>query len=422
MQHQVYHEQLPNGISLIVVPIASTATVTSIVLMGVGSRYESDHQRGLAHFTEHLVFKGGKKYPTAQLIAQTLDGIGGEFNAFTGQEYTGFFTKTDSAHAELGLDVLADMTLHATFPADELEKEKGVIVEEFNMYEDMPMRKVGHVLMDLLFGDTPLGRQILGTKESVVAFTREDFIKYREQFYFGSQCTIAVAGAVTPEQVKEWVWARFQEMPKGQAYEPIPGVWGTERVKLDVRKSEQSHLILAAKAFSYNDPKQPILRVLNTVLGSTMSSRLFVSVREQQGLCYYVRSGTDTYRETGFICASAGVDNQRFPQAVEAIVKELRKMRDELVSPEELDRAKQHLKGKAAMTFESSEEVAEYYGIQDLEEHSQETVEDYLRKVDMVTAEQIQELAQELFQTDHLRLAAVGPYTDTASIEALLVI
>ncbi len=423
MQHQVYHEQLPNGISLIVVPLANTATVTSMVFMGVGSRNESDEQQGLAHFTEHMVFKGGRKYTTAQMVAQTLDTVGGEFNAFTSQEFTGFYTKTDASHTELGLDVLSDMTLHATFPAEELEKEKGVIVEEINMYEDMPMRKVGHVLMELLFGDTALGRQILGTKESVTGFGREDFVRYREQFYRGSMCTVAIAGDITPEKAKELVSQYFAELPNGDPYTAPQAQWQeNRRVLLEEKKSEQTHLIIAAKAFPTGDPRQPIFRVLNTILGSTMSSRLFVSVREQQGLCYYVRSGTDTYQDTGFLYASAGVDNKRFPQAVEAIVKEFKKMRDEEVGEDELERAKLHLVGKAAITFEGSDEVAEYYGIQDLQEHNQETVAEYLEKVKKVTAAEVQTLAKELFQMDRLRLASVGPHGDTVVIEALLTI
>jgi predicted Zn-dependent peptidase len=421
MQHQIHHEILPNGISLIVVPISGTETVTNLVFMGVGSRYESDAQQGLAHFTEHMVFKGGKKYTTAFQIAQTLDGVGGEFNAFTGQEYTGFYTRTAKEHAELGLDVLADMVLHAQFPAEELEKEKGVIVEEINMYEDVPQRKVGHVLMDLLYGDTPLGRQILGTKKSVTSFTREDFVHYREQFYMGRKCVIAMAGAITPEQAKERVWARFQELPEGTAYTAPAVEWQEKRqVVLSSRPSEQTHLILAAKAFALTDPRHPVLTLLNVILGAGMSSRLFTSVREQQGLCYYVRSGADLYQDSGYLYCSAGVDNTRFLQAVEAIVKELVKLRDEPVSEEELDRAKKHQLGKAAMTFEQAEEVAEYYGLQMLEERSTETVAEYLKRCEKVTAADIQQLAQELFQTDHLRLAAVGPYEDVAAVEALL--
>lgn len=424
MQHQVHHEILPNGISLIVVPIAGTATVTSMVFMGVGSRYESDAQRGLAHFTEHMVFKGGRKYTTAQMVAETLDGVGGEFNAFTSQELTAFFTKTDAQHMELGLDVLSDMVLHATFPADELEKEKGVIVEEINLYEDMPMRKVGPVLMGHLFGDTPLGRPILGTKESVTSFTQADFLAYREQFYMGTRCTISMAGAVTPEDARRLVEQYFGELPKGDGYEPVPAsIVAGQRVKLDERSSEQTHLIITATTFPYgDDPRHPALRVLNTILGATMSSRLFVSVRERQGLCYYVRSGTDSYRDAGFIYAAAGVDNARFPQAVTAIVNEFRRLREEPVSEEELERAKQHLLGKSAMTFEGSDEVAEYYGIQDLEEKSQETVAAFMEKVKLVTVADIKQLAETVFVNDQLRLVAVGPHTDIASLDALLVV
>ena len=217
MQHSVFRQKLTNGISLVLIPLPTTEAVTCIVLMGVGSRYESDSQQGLAHFTEHMVFKGGRKYLTAQSIAQALDAVGGEFNAFTSQEYTGFYTKTAAHHLELGMDVLSDMVLHATFPEEELEKEKGVIVEEINMYEDIPMRKVDTVLTDLIYGDTPLGRPVIGTKESVTTFTRKDFVHYREQFYKGEQCTIVVAGAVDIEKTQAFAERFFAEMPSGQS-------------------------------------------------------------------------------------------------------------------------------------------------------------------------------------------------------------
>ncbi|MEI6478432.1 MAG: pitrilysin family protein [bacterium] len=422
MKHTIIQHTTSNGISLVVVPLPATAAVTAIVLMEVGSRYESDHQRGLAHFAEHMVFKGGRKFLTAQQIAQTLDAVGGEFNAFTAQEFTGFYTKTAGNHLELGLDVLSDMVLHATFPEEELTKEKGVIVEEINMYEDMPMRKVDQVLADLVYGDSPLGRPITGTKESVTAFTAEDFRDYRKQFYMGSKCTVIIAGAVEFDQAKEMVERFFAELPQGEGYEPeVAEYQATEkRVRLEHKASEQTHLMLVTKGYPIAHPKKYPYRLLATILGGNMSSRLFTSVREQQGLCYYVRAMPDSYRETGMLVASAGVDNARLPQAVAAIMVELRKIREELVTPEELDRAQQFLLGKMLLSLEDSEQVAEFYGMQSLLEKGIEDTESIEKKILAVTAEEIREVAQELLQEQWLRLAVIGPQEDADGLSQLL--
>jgi predicted Zn-dependent peptidase len=421
MQHNVIQQTLANGVSLILVPLLNTEAVTTIVLMGVGSRFESDAQRGLAHFTEHLVFKGGRKYLTAQAVAQTLDAVGGEFNAFTSEEFTGFYTKTDGRHLELGLDVLSDMVLHAQFPADELKKEKGVIAEEINMYEDLPMRKVQHVLSDLIFGDTPMGRAILGTKTSTAAFTRDDFVAYRKEFYKGDACTVVIAGALGTIDVHALVEKYFTELPAGQAIPAKAAQFQSdERVRLDVRKSEQTHLALAVKGYSLNDPKRYAFRMLTTILGGNMSSRLFLSVREEQGLCYYVRAYPDTFVDTGLLVCSAGVDNTRLPLAVSAIVAELKKLRDEPVEAEELQRAKQYLVGKMLLGLEDSEQVAEYYGLQKLLEDRIESPDEANAAMEAVTAAEVQEVAREIFTDEALRLAVCGPFDKKEELEKLM--
>lgn len=421
MHHEILHHHLSNGASVLLVPLLGTEAVTTIILMGVGSRYEADTQRGLAHFTEHMVFKGGRTYQTAQAVSQALDAVGGEFNAYTAEEFTGFYTKTDKRHVELGLDVLSDMVLHASFPADELEKEKGVIAEEINMYEDMPMRTVHRVLAQLVFGDTPLGRPVLGTKESTGSFTREDFIAYRKQFYKGGQCTIVIAGAINPEEVKPLVETYFNELPVGESYQaPVAAFQSPVTVALDVRTSEQTHLALAIHGLPLSDPRRYALRILTTILGGNMSSRLFISVREEQGLCYYVRAYTDSMVDTGTVVISAGVDNTRLPQAVEAIIKELQRLRDEPISEAELHRAKQYQHGKLLLSLEDSEDVAEYYGLQYVLEGQIESIEDLEKGIDSVTAKEVQELARQLFISEKLRLAVSGPYSDSSSLADLL--
>ena len=422
MHHTVIQKRLSNGISVVLVPLAGTAAVTFTVLMGVGSRYESDKQQGLAHFTEHLVFKGGKKYLSAEAVTQALDAVGGEFNAYTSYEFTGFYAKTASQHLQLGIDVLSDIVLHATFPQEEIEKEKGVIVEEINMYEDIPMRKVDHVLADLAYGDAPLGRPILGTKKTVKAFTRQDFLDYREQFYMGTQCVIAVAGAFDQDEIVEKVEAAFGEMPEGQPYRPAPSaiLYPTSRVKVEEKKSEQAHLMLAVEAYAMAHPKRYAYRLLSVILGGNMSSRLFVSVREKQGLCYYVRAGADAYSDSGMFVVSAGVDNARLPQAVTAILKELSLIRDNPVPADELERAKQFLLGKTLLGMEDSEQVGEFYGMQQLLEGQLEEIEEMEHKLLAVTVEEVQEVAREIFQDARLRLAVIGPHEDASALERLL--
>ena len=422
LEHHVIHSVLPNGISLVVVPLANTGAVTAMVLMGVGSRFESDNQRGLAHFTEHMVFKGGKRYPSSQAITETLDAVGGEFNAFTSHEYTGFYAKTAAEHVGLSLDVLSDMVLHAKFPEDELEKEKGVIVEEINMYEDMPMRKVDYTLMELLFGDTPLGRSILGTKKSVTSFTAQDFHAYRKQFYLGRQCTIAVTGSVDAEEVKKQVEHYFGAMPTGENYKPVMAqmVHGKGRVLVEKKASEQTHFMLAAESYPTTDSRRYAQRILAVILGGNMSSRLFVKVREEQGLCYYVRANTDTYEDVGFMVASAGVDNARLHDAVKAIVKQFQEIKDSGVTEEELKRAKSYLTGKTLLAMEDSEHVAEYYASQDRLEGTRETPAEVLEALLNVSKADVTAVAQDIFQNHKLRLAVIGPDHDAAALDQLL--
>jgi predicted Zn-dependent peptidase len=393
-----------------------------MVLMGVGSRHESDQQRGLAHFLEHMVFKGGDRYPNAQAVSSALDNVGAQYNAFTSQEYTGFYAKTTAENLRTGLDVISDMLLNAKFKPEDLEREKGVIVEEINMYEDMPQAKVEQTYADLAYGDTGLGRPIIGTKESVRSFTSDDFKRYREQFYHGSQCTVVVAGSCAPEEVLSMVTEFFASMPAGTRQEAAPAELSTskERVALETKQSEQTHLILGVAGLDMLDERWAVQRVLRYVLGGTMSSRLFTSVREEQGLCYYVHSYTEEYLDSAQFVVSAGVDNTRLQQAIVAITKELRKIREFGITEEELGRAKQAIRARLIMNLESSQSVAEYYGLQHQVERRIESPEKIVARTEAVTADEVRLLAHELFQDDRLRLAVIGPHHDVHALESIL--
>lgn len=393
-----------------------------MVFLGVGSRYESNQQQGLAHFTEHMVFKGGEQFKNTSEISRALDSVGGEFNAFTSQEYTAFYTKTAPDYLKLSLDILADMILRARFPEDELAKEKGVIVEEINMYEDMPMRKVDDIFMDLVFGDTPMGRPVVGSKKSVTAFTPADFQAYRKEFYLGAQCTIAIAGALDPDQAKKLVEAAFKSMAKGESYQPAPVKLdkAAKRISSYNKSSEQTHLILAAEAYQRDHPQRYALRLLATMLGGNMSSRLFEKVREEQGLCYYVHASTDVYQDVGFLTASAGVDNKRLAAAVAAIVKQFKEIRDGAITEDELNRAKQYLSGRTILAMEDSENVAHFYASQDQLEGTRETPAEVLAAMQAVSISQIHAVAQEIMHDHRLRLAVIGPKHQEDNLDKLL--
>jgi len=410
---------LANGAKLVTINQQESSAVTILVLMRVGSRYESDAQRGLAHFTEHMVFKGGKQYPTAQDIARTMDGIGGEFNAFTAHELTGFYTKTASRHAEIGMSVLGDMLLHATFPADELEKEKGVIVEEINMYEDMPMRKVDDVLSALLFGDTPMGRPVLGEKETVRAFTAEDFRAYREQFYHGDACVIVCAGAIDPEEARRLTEKYMGELPSGAWKDAAPATVTEERLAHLVRPSEQTHFMIAFPGVEQTSEERFIQRVATTILGGSMSSRMFERVREQQGLCYYVRTYADTAQDVGFVVTNAGVDNERVELAIESVVHELQLFAESGPTEEEMVRAKEYLLGKQLLGLETSDALGEFYGIQQLLDAEILTPEQIAERIQAVTQEQVAAYAKNYIRSEKLRLALVGPERKTDLVTLL---
>lgn len=408
-----------------------------MILWGVGSRFESDEQQGIAHFAEHMFFKGGQKFPNAQAVAQAIDAVGGEFNAFTGQEYTAYYTKTAADKLELGLDVLSDMLLHASFPEAELQKERGVIIEEINMYEDMPMRKVDLIMDKLLFGDAPLGRPISGTKETVSRFTVDDFQRYKQMHYTGAQCTVVIAGGVEVEAAQQLVEQYLGSVPGGEKYKPAPAqfierhnsemdadgnILRFGRTMIEQKQSEQSHLIITVPGIPQSDPRDMPYHILSIILGGNMSSRLFDSVREKKGLCYYVHAGGSMHTDFGLFNAIAGVDNNRLSQAVTAILDEFRSVVKDGVTDEEVERAKAFSSGRWLLSLEDSYSVANGYAAQDQLENKRETPAEALARLAKVTKEEVQDLAKELFKTEGLRLAVIGPHQDPAELDLLLTI
>jgi predicted Zn-dependent peptidase len=418
---------LPNGLRILTVPMPSVASVTVLIMVGAGSRYEEKNINGISHFLEHMAFKGTVKRPTQLDIASTIDGIGGEFNAFTSKDHTGYYVKAAAKHLPLQLDVLTDMLLHSKFDPVEIEKERGVIIEEINMYEDTPMRKISDLYENLLYGDTKLGRDIAGRKEVIKSVKREDFMSYLDRFYGPSNTVITVTGAVdtngnTSAKVKEMI----EELLGGwknrnvTMADPIDDKQDGPKLLVRFKDTQQAHLCLGVRSYHLTHPDRYKLAVMTTILGGGMSSRLFMEVREKRGLAYYVRSENEEYREVGNFVTQAGVDVARIEDAVKIMLEQFLKMTKEPVRNEEIVKAKEFLKGRLTLELEDSRSVAGLYATTEVLEDHVRTPKEIFAKLDEVTIEDVQNVAQDIFKEKNLNLAVIGPYKEEERFSKLL--
>ncbi len=416
-------QTLDNGLRLLTASMPQVASTTCFVFLAAGSRYETPETNGIAHFAEHMFFKGTERRPTARDIGMAIDGIGGEFNAFTGKEYTGYYVKCASEHQGIALDVLADMLRHSKFEEEEIDREKGVIVEEMNMYFDTPRDFIGGVYDDLLYGDQPLGWDIIGRKETVRGATRQTFLDYLTQWYKPARMVVGIAGRLDGD-VQAEVERLFGDLEPGGAgaplpLQPLPNGSGP-RVKLHTKQSDQAHLVVGVPSRPLNHPDRYVLQVLATVLGGGMSSRLFTEVRERRGLAYYVYGINHSYTDAGSLHAQAGVDINRIDEAVTTIADQLKRIVDEAVPPDELAKAKNFAKGRFVLQLENPQGLI-LFGLRRevLEGHVVEP-DEVLAAIDAVTVDDVQRVAQEVLGSNALRLALVGPFEDTERFEQLL--
>jgi len=413
---------LENGLKVITTPIEGTKSVTVLCLVGAGSRYETHEINGISHFLEHMFFKGAKRYTNAQAVAEAIDAVGGDFNAFTGKEYAGYYVKLASHQKEVAFDVIGDMMINATFEPSEIEKERGVILEEYNMYQDTPMYQVGWDFERLLFGNQPMGWDQIGTKDLIQNVTHDQFVDYKDSLYTPDNTVISISGYFDEAEVLELVkkYFPFSDKKRTREFVPYKKLDLGEKVILQHKKTEQGHIILGTEGVAATHDDTYAEKLLSIILGGNMSSRMFLNVREAKGLSYYIRTATDDYLDIGAISTSAGVDLTRVDLAIEAILEEYKKIMDVQVSEDELNRAKEFVKGKIILRLEDSEEYAHLMGKQALLYPEIETVDDILKKVDEVRAEDIQRLAKELFKEENLRLALIGPFEDKEHFANLL--
>ncbi len=412
--------KLPNGLPVLFVETETFPSFTALLLVGAGSRFESKQNNGIAHFFEHMAFKGSKRYPDSLTIASTIEGLGGVFNAYTDRDHTGYWIKAPTEHYETVLDVLSDMLLDSLLQAEEIEREKGVILEEMNMYEDSPARKVGDVLQELMYGGTPLGLDILGTRESIKNTNRQTFLDYMNTWYKPGNAVLTIAGGfknspfaasymdIASQKFGGWASGEVSKL------QPIDINQTRSALKIKSKKTEQAHFTLGFRSFKNDDPRRYALALLATILGAGMSSRLFIQVRERRGLCYYISTHWEFYEETGDIVTQAGVTNNKdkVMEAVQATLKEYTAMRNGEFTEEELARAKALMKGRFIMSMEDSHSIAEYYGIRKLFNMGLFTPEELLARYDAVTKEEIVDVARYCFTPEKMNFAVIGPFTD----------
>ncbi len=413
--------KLENGLRIITNKLSGTASATVLVLVGAGSRYETTEQRGLSHFLEHMFFKGAKKYKDTKEVSEAIDSVGGEFNAFTGKEYAGYYVKVGVENVEIACDVLSDMMIHATFKQEEIEKERGVILEEYNMYQDTPMYQIGWDFERLIFGDQPLGWDQIGTKEVIGKVMNKDFVDYNKQLYTPENTIIAVVGNIDEEKILEMVKKYFVMTDGKKAFEflPVKKMDG-EKIFLREKKTEQAHVAIGFPGYDEMHKDHWALKVLSVILGGNMSSRMFLGVREAKGLAYYIHTTTDDYMDAGAIVTNAGVDLKRIDDAVSGIIEEYRKLRDEGVLEPELQKAKSYVKGKMVLSLEDSEEFAHLLGKYELLHNDAKSPEEIAKAVDAVTIDDVMRVAKDLFKAEKMKICVIGPYDDKARFEKLM--
>ncbi len=410
---------LPNGLRVLTVSMPSFESATVLLMVGAGSRYENKDNSGISHFLEHMAFKGTTKRPSSMDIAGLIDGIGGEFNAFTSKEATGYYVKAQSTHVETSLDLLSDMIANSLLDAKEIEKEKGVIIEEINMYEDTPMRNLGDVYEGLLYGDTPMGWDTAGSKEVVQKVTKDDFIAYMKTLYSPHNMTVVVAGGIN-EKAEELVSKYFGPMSKFDTIvaNKVLDKQTKPAVFVKNKKTEQVQLAMGVRTVGLDHEDEDALEVLAGILGGGMSSRLFNEVREKRGLAYYVRTNSDNYTDCGTLVTTAGVDPKRAKDAVQVIVEEFAKIKlPGSVTEEELTKAKEFIKGHFVLDLEDSRSVADFYAHQELLQHQLENPEDTLKNIDAVTVKDIERVAKKYLVEETLNLAIIGNFPEGSEKE-----
>jgi predicted Zn-dependent peptidase len=412
---------LPNGLRILSSTMAHTRSVSVGIFVGAGSRYEQESVAGASHFLEHMLFKGTERRPEPAMISGAIESVGGVINAYTDRELTLYWTKVAVDHFSLAVDLLADMVLRSTMAEREVERERMVILEELAMTNDQPDARADLLIDETLWPDQPMGRDVGGSKETVSGISRSDLVAYHRQQYVANNMVVSVAGDVTHQQVVDIAnehmggWAPGTPRDWFPVKQPVLG----NQVTLEKRRTDQAHICLAFPGVSSTDPKRFALDLLNTVLGEGMTSRLFLEVRERQGLAYDVHSSSSHYRDCGGVVIYCSVDPAKVNVAVSAILSELTRLR-EGVTADELRRAVEFTTGRFLLRMEDTRAVMSSMGGQEMLVDQVRTPDEVVQEVRRITPEQVREAAETYVVPGAYKLAVVGPYRSDARFRRLL--
>lgn len=413
---------IANGLRVLFIPRPEAFAATVLVLVQAGSEYETKRANGVSHFLEHMMFKGTFHRPRPGMIAHELAALGAQSNAFTDQEYTGYYAKARAGKLNEILDIITDLYLNPLFDASEIEKERGVILQEINMYEDDLPAKAQEILMRLVYGDQPAGWDVAGTKKSVRGLRRSDLVRYRAERYVPSGTVVVIAGAFSPAPMLRFIKKHFGDLPRGRVTSKVRTFerQSAPRVKVYFRKADQVHLAMGFRAFAMGDPRRYALRLVADVLGGGDSSRLFMRVREEMGAAYYVGAGANLSLDHGFLGISAGVDRGRIDEVIRVILRECARMRDEEVPAKELRKSKDHVLGNLMLGLETSDELASFYGLQEVFGRELLSPGQYAARIKKVTAKEVRAAARAVIREKNLNGVVVGPYRDARRFRAAM--
>ena len=403
----ICRDVLPNGVRFVTERMSHVRSVSIGVWLSRGSRHEPESHAGIAHFVEHMLFKGTERR-TAEGIAQEVDSIGGQLDAFTSKEYAGYYMKVLDEHLPVAVDILADLVSHPTFDPTDIEKEQKVVLEEIKMVEDTPGDLVHELFAEGFWPDHPLGRPILGQPASVSALDQAALRDYFSETYAAPNMSVVAVGNIEHDRLKDLMAAALADLPlKGVPIAVHPPIVAQNTL---VRRKdlEQSHVCLGMPALAQNDPDRYVSYALNTVLGGSMSSRLFQNVREKRGLAYAVFSGLSAYQDSGALSIYAGCANEAVPELIDVVVAELRQLRDERVGEVELRRAKDHLKGSLILNLESTSSRMSHLARQEIYRDRTDTLDEMLAAIERVTVNDVHRMAQKFFATGSLGITVLG--------------
>jgi len=412
---------LDNGLRVITSTMPHSRSVCLAILVGAGSCYESEEEAGISHFAEHLFFKGTQRRPTSKEITQDIEGVGGIINAGTDKELTIFWCKVAKPHFPIALDVLSDLLLNSLFDSKEIEQERRIISEEINMNLDLPQQRISMLIDELLWPEQPLGREVIGYKETVFSLTREQLLNYVDRRYMPNNTVLSIAGNIQHEEAMAQIEPLFNKWAAGELITGyITDDKQTEaRLRIEPKDIEQAHLCLAVHGFSRSHPQRFTIDLFNTVLGGGMSSRLFTEIREHRGLAYDIHSYTEHFLNSGSFAIYAGVDPEKIETAVAAILDETSQIKQGITATE-LTRAKELSKGRLYLRFEDSQNVALWYGGQEILTQQILDIDDVISIVDAITIDELKEVAKEILTESGLNLAITGPVKEETPLRQLL--